>query len=171
MGPGLHPQYTRADFGQEAVGGPSNSTSTTQRRRTHNVSMRTEPNDVQEPNDEEERAQLPQMNTETLMNGSTVKNHILLKTVFGYSATQNFVPIMVLGLSTSSSSSFPSSTSRTLSRQEIDHLSFSSSSSTSPAMTVSSDSETGAREDLCGIESFPVSVSSEHVERKERRDA
>ena len=32
-----------------------------------------------------------------------------------------------------------------------------------------SDSETRAREDLCGIDSFPVSVSSEHVERKERR--
>ena len=55
MGPGLHPQHTRADFGQEAVGGPSNSTSTTQRRRTCNASMRTEPNDVQEPNDAQER--------------------------------------------------------------------------------------------------------------------
>ena len=37
-------------------------------------------------------------------------------------------------------------------------------------MTVSSDSETRAREDLCGIDSYPVTVSSEHVERKERRD-
>ena len=37
-------------------------------------------------------------------------------------------------------------------------------------MTVSSDSETGAREDPCGIDSYPVSVSSTHVERKERRD-
>ena len=37
-------------------------------------------------------------------------------------------------------------------------------------MTVSSDSETRAREDLCGIDSYPVSVSSEHVERKERGD-
>ena len=35
--------------------------------------------------------------------------------------TENFVPIVVPGLSTSSSSSFPSSTSMTLSRQEIDH--------------------------------------------------
>ena len=25
VGPGLHPQYTRADFGQEAVGGPNNT--------------------------------------------------------------------------------------------------------------------------------------------------
>ena len=37
-------------------------------------------------------------------------------------------------------------------------------------MTVSSDSETKAQEDLCGIHSFPVTVSSENVERKERRD-
>ena len=37
-------------------------------------------------------------------------------------------------------------------------------------MTVSSDSETGAREDLCGIDSYPLSVSSKHVERKERGD-
>ena len=35
--------------------------------------------------------------------------------------TENFVPIVVLGLSTSSSSNFPSSTSMTSSRQEIDH--------------------------------------------------
>ena len=54
--------------------------------------------------------------------------------------TENFVPIVVPGLSTSSSSSFPSSTSMTPSRQEIDHPKSSSSSSTSPTMTVSSDS-------------------------------
>ena len=35
---------------------------------------------------------------------------------------------------------------------------------------MSSDSETRTREDLCGIDSYPVSVSSEHVERKERGD-
>ena len=56
------------------------------------------------------------------------------------------------------------------SRQEIDHPTSSSSSSTSPTMTVSSDSENRAREDLCGIDSYPVSVSSKHVERKERGD-
>ena len=82
--------------------------------------------------------------------------------------TENFVPIVVPGLSTSSSSSFPSSTSMTPSRQEIAHPTSSSSSSTSPTTTVSSDSETGAREDLCGIDSYPVSVLNEHVERKER---
>ena len=84
--------------------------------------------------------------------------------------TENFVPIVVPGLSTSSSSSFPCSTSTTPSEQEIDHPTSPSSSSTSPTMTVSSDSETRTREDLCGIDSCPVSVSSTHVERKGRRD-
>ena len=112
------------------------------------------------------------MNTDTLANGSRVKkNHISSKTVFGYNATRrtsfrSWFP----GLSTSSSSSFLSSTSMTPSRQEIDHPTSSSSSSTSPTTNVSSDSETRAREDLCGIDSYPVSVSSKHVERKERGD-
>ena len=105
------------------------------------------------------------------MNGSTVKNHISLKKgIWIQHNTANFVPIVNLGLSTSSSSSFPSSTSITLSRQEIDHPTSSSNSSTSPTMTVSSDSETRAREDLCGTDSFPVSVSSKHVERTEHGD-
>ena len=84
--------------------------------------------------------------------------------------TENFVPIVVPGLSTSSSSSFPSSISMTHSRQEIDHPPSSSTSSTSPmtSSTVSSDSETRARKDLSGIDSYPISVSSEHVERKGR---
>ena len=86
--------------------------------------------------------------------------------------TENFSPIVVPGFSTSSSSSLPSSTSMTPSRQEIDHPTSSSSSSTSPTMTsstVSSDSVTRqAREDLCGIDSYPVTVSSKHVERQER---
>ena len=80
---------------------------------------------------------------------------------------------MVLGLPTRSSSSLPSLTSLTPSRQEIDHPSSSSSSSTSPAMTSSAvSSESVARqerEDLCGIESYPSAVSSKHVERQERR--
>ena len=58
----------------------------------------------------------------------------------------------------------------TPSRQEIDHPTSSSSSSTSPTTTVSSGSETGAREDLCGIDSYRVSVSSEQVEKKEQGD-
>ena len=56
-------------------------------------------------------------------------------------------------------------------RQEIDHPTSSSSSSNSPTMTsstVSSDSVTRARGDLCGTDSDPASVSSKHVERKER---
>ena len=56
------------------------------------------------------------------------------------------------------------------SRQEIDHPTSSSSSSTSPTMTVLSDSATRAREDLSGIDSHPVPVSSSHVERIERGD-
>ena len=58
---------------------------------------------------------------------------------------ENFVPIVVPGLSTSSSSSLPSSTSMTPSRQEIDHPTSSSSSSTPPPMsssTMSSESVT-----------------------------
>ena len=98
------------------------------------------------------------------------KTHLIKNGIRIQCNTENFVPIVVLGLSESFSSSFPSSTSMTPSRQEIDHPTSSSSSSTSPTKTVSSDSETKAREDLCGIDSYRVSVSSEHVERKERRD-
>ena len=86
--------------------------------------------------------------------------------------TENFVPIVVPGLSTSSSSSFPSSTSMTPSRQEIDHPTASSSSSTSPrtSPTVWSDDGIRAREDLCGIDSDPATVWSKYVKRKERGD-
>ena len=87
--------------------------------------------------------------------------------------TENFVPIVVPGLSTSSSSSLPSSTSMTPLRQEIDHPTSSSSSSTSPTITsstVSSDNWTRARGDLSGIDSYLAAVSSKHVERQERGD-
>ena len=61
-----------------------------------------------------------------------------------------FVPIVVPGLSTSSSSSLPSSTSMT-----------------SP--TVSSESVAGQeRGDPCGTDPYPAAVSSKHVERQER---
>ena len=98
-----------------------------------------------------------------------------LKTVIRIQCnTENFVPIVVPGLSTSYSSSLPSSTSMTPLRQEIDHPTSSSSSSTSPTMTsstVSSDSVTRrARGDLCGIDSYPASLSSEHVEPIESGD-
>ena len=88
--------------------------------------------------------------------------------------TENFVPIVVLGISTSSSSSLPSSTSMTPSRQEIDRPTSSSSSSTSPPMTSSTvSSESVARQergDPCGIDHHPAIVSSERVERQERGD-
>ena len=64
---------------------------------------------------------------------------------------ENFVPIVVLGLSLSSSSSLLSSTSTTPSKQEIDHPTSLSSSSTSPPMTSST-------------------VSSGSVARQERGD-
>ena len=73
------------------------------------------------------------------------KPHLIENSIRIQCNTENFVPIVVPGLSTSSSSNFPSSTSMTPSRQEIDHHTSSSSSSTSPTTTVSSDSGTRAR--------------------------
>ena len=77
------------------------------------------------------------------------KPHLIKNGIRIQCNTENFVPIVVPGLSTSSSSSLPSSTSMTPSRQEIDHPKSSSSSSTSPPMTSST-------------------VSSESVDRQER---
>ena len=82
------------------------------------------------------------MNTDTHMNGSTVKKPHLIKIgIRKQCNTEDFVPIVVLGLSASSSSSLPTSTPMTPLRQEIDH-------SDHP----------------------PVIVSSERVEKQERRD-
>ena len=106
------------------------------------------------------------MKTDPHTFGSMVKKPHLIKNGIRIQCnTENFVSIVVPGLSTSSSSSLPSSTSMTPSRQEIHHPTSPSSSSTSPTMTVSSDSETRAGEDLSGIDSHPVLVSSSHVER------
>ena len=81
------------------------------------------------------------------------KPHLIENGIRTQCNTENFVPIVVPGLSTSSSSSLPSSTSMAPSRQEIDHPTSSSNSSTSPTMTsstVSSTSVTGqAQGDLC----------------------
>ena len=85
------------------------------------------------------------------------KPHLIQNGIRIQCNTENFVPIVVLGLSSSSSSHCPSSTSMTPSRQEIDHPK-SSCSSTSPTTTVSSDSEIRAREDLCGTDSCAVTV-------------
>ena len=101
------------------------------------------------------------------------KTHLIENGIRIQCTTENFVPIVVPGLSTSSSSSFPTSPPMTPSRQGVDHPASSSSSSTSPTMTsstVSSESGTRARGVLCGIDSYPVFVSSEHVEKKERGD-
>ena len=79
------------------------------------------------------------------------KPHLIKNAIRIMCNTENFVPIVVPDLSTSSSSSFSSSTSMTPSRQEIDHPSSSSRSSTSPTMTSSA-------------------VSSKSVTRQERGD-
>ena len=92
------------------------------------------------------------------------KPHLIKNGIRIQCNTENFVPIVVLGLSASSSSSLPTSTPMTPLRQEIDHPTSSSSSSTSPTTTVLSDSETRAREDLSGIDSHPVPVSGPNVE-------
>ena len=77
------------------------------------------------------------------------KPHLIKNGIRIQCNTENCVPIVVPGLSTSSSSSLPSSTSMTYSRHETDHPKSSSSSSTSTPMTSST-------------------VSSESVARQER---
>ena len=96
--------------------------------------------------------------------------------------TENLVPIVVPGLSTSSSSSLPTSPPMTPLRQEIHHSKSSSSLSTSTSSTeidhsdhppaiVSSESVDGQeRRDPYGTDHHPAIVSSESVERQERRD-
>ena len=74
------------------------------------------------------------------------KPHLIKNGIRIQCNTENFVLIVVPGLSTSSSSSLPSSTSMTPSRQESNRPTSSSSSSTSPT-TTSSGSETPERED------------------------
>ena len=99
------------------------------------------------------------------------KPHLIKNGIRIQCNTENFVPIVVPGLSSSSSSSSDPSTSMTPSRQESNRPTSSSSSSTSPTTTVSSGSETPEREDPSGIDSHPVPVSSPNVEEmKERRD-
>ena len=78
--------------------------------------------------------------------------------------TENFVPIVVPGLSTSSSSGSYQSTSRTPSRQES-HCSTSSSSSSSSPTATSSDNETREREDRILSDISPVSVSTDDDDR------
>ena len=92
------------------------------------------------------------MKTDTPTNGLYgQKPHLIKNGIRIQCNTENFVPIVVPGLSSSSSSGSHPSTSMTPSRQERNHPASSSSSSTSPTTTVSSDSETREREDLSGI--------------------
>ena len=92
------------------------------------------------------------------------KPHLIKNGIRIQCNTENFVPIVVPGLSTSSSSSFPSSTSMTLSRQERHCSTSSSSSSSSPTTATSSDSETREREDRTESDTSAVLVSSSNVD-------
>ena len=96
------------------------------------------------------------MKTGIPTNGSMVKNHISSKTGFGYLCNvENFVPIVVPGLSSSSSGS--SSTSKTPSRQESHSSSSSSASSSSPTV---SEIQIREREDGINSDTSPVQVST-----------
>ena len=113
------------------------------------------------------------MNTDTHTSGSTVKNHISLKTVFGYSAIRrtsfrSWFLVCQRVLPQACPLQHPGHPSR----HEVDHPKSSSSSSTSPPMTSSTvSSESVARQergDPCGIGHHPAIVSSERVEMQER---
>ena len=78
--------------------------------------------------------------------------------------TENFVPIVVPVLSTSSSSCSYHATSMTPSRQERHCSTSSSSSSSSPTTATSSGNETREREDRTESDTSPVPVSSFDVD-------
>ena len=92
------------------------------------------------------------MKTDIPMNGSMVKNHILLKTGFGYLATRP---------------SGSSSTSKTPSRQESHSSSSSSTSSSSPTV---SEIQTREREDGIDSDISPVQVSTSVDDRSGQPD-
>ena len=108
------------------------------------------------------------MKTDILMNGSMVKNHISLKTGFGYPATRRtsfllwFQACQVRPLDLRS-------TSRTPSRQES-HCSTSSSSSSSSPTVTSSGNETRERKDRTESDISPVTVSTKVDDRSGRLD-
>ena len=96
------------------------------------------------------------MKTGIPTNGSMVKNHISLRTGIRIICnTENFVPIVVPGLSASSSSG-SSSTSRTPLKQESQS---SSSSSSSPSSLTVGDLSVREREDVTDSDISPVPVS------------
>ena len=92
------------------------------------------------------------------------KPHLIKNGIRIQCNTENFVPIVVPGLSSRSFSGSHPSTSKTHSRQERHCSTSSSSSCTSPTTTVSSDSEIREREDLSEIDFPPVHVSSPNVD-------
>ena len=95
--------------------------------------------------------------TDILTSGSTVNNHISKKNGIRIQCnTENFVSIVVPGLSASSSSSSHPSTSMTPSTQENHCSTSSSSSSTSPTTTVLSDSD--SRKGRPVWDRFPSSI-------------
>ena len=86
------------------------------------------------------------------------KPHLIKNGIRIQCNTENFVPIVVPGLSASSSSGSDQSTSITPSRQENDHPTSSSSSSTLPPMTSSTE--------IDHSDHPPAIVSSESVDRQ-----
>ena len=95
------------------------------------------------------------MKTGIPTNGSMVKNHNVIKNgIRIFCNTENFVPIVVPGLSSSSSGS--SSTSRTPLKQESHS---SSSSSSSPSSPTVGDLSVREREDVTNSDISPVPVS------------
>ena len=92
------------------------------------------------------------------------KPHLIKNGIRIQCNSENFVLIVVPGLSTSSSSSSHPSTSMTPSRQEMHCSTSSSRSSSSLTTATSSDSGTREREDQSEIDSPPVPVSSSNVD-------
>ena len=90
------------------------------------------------------------------------KTHLIKNGIRTQCNMENFVPIVVPGLSASSSSSLPTLPPMTPTRQEIDHSKSSSSSSTSTPMTSSTEIDHSNHP--------PAIVSSESVDRQVRGD-
>ena len=95
------------------------------------------------------------------------KPHLIKNGIRIQCDTENFVPIVVPGLSTSSSSGSYQSTSRTPLRQESHCSTSSSSSSSSPTV---SEIQIREREDQTESDISPVLVSTTVDERSERPD-
>ena len=93
------------------------------------------------------------------------KPHLISNGIRMQCNTENFVPIVVPGLSASSSSGSDQSTSKTPSRQESHCSTSSSSSSSSSTRVTSSDNETREREDRIESDISLVTVSTKVDDR------